>query len=193
VLSADVPSVVVGDDEGLVKIICQMANGAAPGPSGWTAEMVRVLTEDADCLTGLAMLIQDITNGALPDSVKPFLLSSILIGIDKNAGASVRPIAFFLLFFFPLPLVKYSIESLLIVVNLLFRRLPSPSFCPSNLVLLYLVDVSLLSITFNMPWSLVIILWPLLLLTLRMLSIVLVVNLCWKHFILIHSFSIFGA
>ena len=93
VLSADVPSVVVGDDEGLVKIICQMANGAAPGPSGWTAEMVRVLTEDADCFTGLAMLIQDISNGALPDSVKPFLLPSILIGIDKNAGASVRPIA----------------------------------------------------------------------------------------------------
>jgi hypothetical protein len=65
VLSADVPSVVVGDDEGLVKIICQMANGAAPGPSGWTAGMVRVLTEDADCFTGLAMLIQDISNGAL--------------------------------------------------------------------------------------------------------------------------------
>ena len=29
----------------------------------------------------------------MPDSVKLFLLSSILIGIDKNAGASVRPIA----------------------------------------------------------------------------------------------------
>lgn len=70
-----------------------MVNGSAPGPSGWTAEMVRVLTEDPDCLTGLVMLIQDITNGNLPDSIKPFLLPSNLIGLDKNAGTSVCPIA----------------------------------------------------------------------------------------------------
>ena len=39
------------------------------------------------------MLIQDITNGTLPQSIKPFLLPSNLIGLDKNSGASVRPIA----------------------------------------------------------------------------------------------------
>ena len=65
-LPSNIPLVTVDADEGLVKIICQMVNGSAPGPSGWTAEMVRVLTEDEDCLTGLAMLIQDITNGTLP-------------------------------------------------------------------------------------------------------------------------------
>src|SRR5579863_10064506 len=32
-------------------------------------------------------------NGTLPDSIRPFLLSSTLIGIDKNSGGSVRPIA----------------------------------------------------------------------------------------------------
>lgn len=93
VLPDDIPMLTVNADEGLVKIICQMVNGSAPGPSGWTAEMVRVLTEDPDCLTGLAMLIQDITNGNLPDSIKPFLLASNLIGLDKNDGVSVRPIA----------------------------------------------------------------------------------------------------
>lgn len=87
------PLVTVDADEGLVKIIRHMVNGSAPGPSGWTAEMVRVLTEDEDCFTGLAMLLQDITNGTLPDSIKPFLLPSNLIGLDKNSGASVRPIA----------------------------------------------------------------------------------------------------
>ena len=93
VLPSDTPLITVDADEGLVKIIRQMINGSAPGPSGWTTEMVGVLTADEDCLTGLAMLIQDITNGTLPDSTKPFLLPSNLIGIDKNSGASVRPIA----------------------------------------------------------------------------------------------------
>ena len=93
VLPSNSPLVTVDADEGLVKIIRHMVNGSAPGPSGWTAEMVRVLTEDEDCFTGLAMLLQDITNGTLPDSIKPFLLPSNLIGLDKNSGASVRPIA----------------------------------------------------------------------------------------------------
>ena len=119
-------------DEGLVKIICQMVNGSAPGPSGWTAEMVRVLTEDPDCLTGLAMLIQDITNGNLPDSIKPFLLPSDLIGLDKNAG-TLAALSL---------LVKSSIELLPIEANFTFSALPRRSFSLFNLVLLSLVVVN---------------------------------------------------
>jgi len=92
-IPSDTPMVTVNADEGLVKIIHQMINGSAPGPSGWTTEMVGVLTDDEDCLAGLAMLIQDITNGTLPDSTKDFVLPSNLIGLDKHNGASVRPIA----------------------------------------------------------------------------------------------------
>ena len=61
--------VTIDGDEGFVKLLRQMVDGLAPGPSGWTAEMVYTLTEDPDCLTGLAVLIQDITNGNLPDSI----------------------------------------------------------------------------------------------------------------------------
>ena len=92
-LPDDAPLITIDDDEELVKLLRQMVNGSAPGPSGWTAEMVYTLTEDPECLTGLAMLLQDITNGNVPDSLKPFLLPSTLIGIDKDAGSSVRPIA----------------------------------------------------------------------------------------------------
>jgi len=55
--------------------------------------MVKTLSSDQECLSGLALLLQDITNGTLPRSIKPFLLSSNLIGLDKNQGQSVRPIA----------------------------------------------------------------------------------------------------
>ncbi|HVW99154.1 MAG TPA: reverse transcriptase domain-containing protein, partial [Candidatus Babeliaceae bacterium] len=92
-LPHDSPLVTVRGDTDLVKLINKMVNGSAPGPSGWTIEMVHTLVQDPDCLSGLALLIQDITNGTLPDSIKPFLLSSKLIGLDKNAGTSIRPIA----------------------------------------------------------------------------------------------------
>ena len=80
-------------DEHLVKAIKRMSNGAAPGSSGWTVEMLVTLTKDQDCLNGLALFLQDIINGNLPDSIKPFLLQSTLIGLEKNNGASIRPIA----------------------------------------------------------------------------------------------------
>ena len=80
-------------DDQLVKLLSQLVNGSAPGPSGWTFEMVKTLSSDPECLSGLALLLQDITNGTLPRSIKPFLLSSNLIGLDKNQGQSVRPIA----------------------------------------------------------------------------------------------------
>ena len=44
-------------------------------------------------MNGLALVLQDIINGNLPDSIKPFLLQSTLIGVEKNNGASIRPIA----------------------------------------------------------------------------------------------------
>ena len=90
---ADPPLTMVTADEHLAQAIKRMSNGSAPGSSGWTVEMLVTLTKDQDCLNGLALLLQDIINGNLPDSIKPFLLQSTLIGLDKSNGISIRPIA----------------------------------------------------------------------------------------------------
>ena len=57
----------------------KVANGSAPGPSGWTGELVKALVGDADCLAGLVTLVEDIVNGDLDESARKFLLSSSLI------------------------------------------------------------------------------------------------------------------
>jgi hypothetical protein len=80
-------------DAHLIGKIESACTGAAPGLSGWTAEMVSVLAKDNECLTGIARIMQDISNGALPPQIKPFLLSSMLVGIDKDSGQGIRPIA----------------------------------------------------------------------------------------------------
>jgi hypothetical protein len=63
----------------------KVANGSAPGPSGWTGELIKALVGDADCLAGLVALVEDIINGDLDDSARKYLLSSshqrrILVG-----------------------------------------------------------------------------------------------------------------
>ena len=55
--------------------------------------MVSVLAADAECLIGIARILQDIIAGTLPHSLKPFLLSSTIIGLDKHNGTGIRPIA----------------------------------------------------------------------------------------------------
>src|ERR1700734_2964527 len=70
----------------------KVANGSAPGPSGWTGELIKALVGDADCLAGLVALVEDIINGDLDDSARKFLLSSSLIASEKDSGG-FRPIA----------------------------------------------------------------------------------------------------
>ena len=67
--------------------------GASPGPSGWTAEMLRPLVVDDVCMDALAVLTADIANGVLCDPLsKAILLFSRLVGIPKPRGG-LRPIA----------------------------------------------------------------------------------------------------
>jgi hypothetical protein len=87
------PSIIIDADESFIKCIKELANGSAPGASGWTGEMGKVLSRDDTCLKGLAVLINDIINGNLPDKAKDYLLASRLIAIDKDQGNSLRPIA----------------------------------------------------------------------------------------------------
>ena len=56
------------DTEALAKTISQrLKNGAAPGPSGWTGELIAPLVDDPECLDGLGALVADIINGDLDD------------------------------------------------------------------------------------------------------------------------------
>ncbi len=54
-----------------------MDTGSAPGVSGWTGNMLSILSEDRDCRRYLAHFTGCIINGTLPDSVRDVLLSSV--------------------------------------------------------------------------------------------------------------------
>jgi len=49
-------------------VMRKVANGSAPGPSGWSGELVKALLGDADCLAGLVTLVEDIVYGDLVGS-----------------------------------------------------------------------------------------------------------------------------
>jgi hypothetical protein len=77
----------------LLKLISsRLRNGASPGPSGWTGELIATIAEDTNCLAGIAALTQDILNGRLDERAKPYILGSYLITVPKKNG-SLRPIA----------------------------------------------------------------------------------------------------
>lgn len=69
-----------------------LANGAAPGPSGWTGELLLDLAHDTDCLSGLASIMADVQSGVLQPQTSLYLLASREIGVPK-ANGQPRPIA----------------------------------------------------------------------------------------------------
>ena len=91
-LPRDAPLMVQVDRENLAAIVRKMANGAAPGRSGWTGSLLAAIVEDQECLDGLAAITSWIVNGRLAGKVKRKLLTSVLVGIDKPDGG-IRPIA----------------------------------------------------------------------------------------------------
>ena len=103
-------------------VIRKVANGSAPGPSGWSGELIKALVGDADCLAGLVALVEDIVNGDLDDSARKLLLSSSLIASEKDSGG-VRPIAIGEVFYrlachYVLHLVQPSVPLLLEPIQL---------------------------------------------------------------------------
>jgi len=78
----------------------KVANGASPGPSGWTGDMIRLLADDQDCRRGLLTLTADLCNGNIPPEAQHLLRLSILVPLDKSGGdgpdprdPKVRPVA----------------------------------------------------------------------------------------------------
>jgi hypothetical protein len=81
-------------DQSFKKHIRNLANGAAPGPSGWTGEMILPLVDDPMCLQGIAALCTDMSTGNLDDRCRSYLVSSWLLGIPKPADPNAaRPLA----------------------------------------------------------------------------------------------------
>ena len=80
------------DAVALKAVLKDQKNGSAPGPSGWSGDLLALLGRDDKCVRLLAVLVQDITNGLVPHDVRDHLLACKLIGIPKDDGG-VRPIA----------------------------------------------------------------------------------------------------
>jgi len=72
--------------------IKSLDNGSAPGPSGWTGNMIKSLITDQECIKLLGTLCTDIINGDLPMECSQYLNSTILVPTEKPNGG-IRPIA----------------------------------------------------------------------------------------------------
>ena len=89
----DAPTMLRVDKEKLREIIKrELANGSAPGRSGWTGDLLKALVDDETCMEGVASMTMAIINGQLQGKVRTLLLSSVLIGLEKPNGGT-RPIA----------------------------------------------------------------------------------------------------
>jgi hypothetical protein len=69
-----------------------LCSGAAPGPTGWTEELVLQLLQDDVLAPHVADLLSDIANNALEPSVAARMTKCRLLDLPKSATA-VRPIA----------------------------------------------------------------------------------------------------
>ena len=89
------------DKETLIKLIKRIANGASPGPSGWTAEMLLPLLDDDVCMEGLLQLVNNIAQDLVSWSIKDLVLACRLIAVPKKLVEAhlmsddlpVRPVA----------------------------------------------------------------------------------------------------
>ena len=91
--------IVVRPDADFIKLVKSMVTGSAPGPTGWSADLLYALTPNDDCLRGIAALITDMINGSLTDLDADALLSSTLLAIPKEGSDMHRPIAISELFY----------------------------------------------------------------------------------------------
>jgi hypothetical protein len=88
----DAPEVVV-DLEWMAAEMHASDTGAAPGPSGWGSNMLRVLATDTHCVTALALIVQFIVNDAMPPVVRTLLTTTSLISLVKDDKGGRRPVA----------------------------------------------------------------------------------------------------
>jgi hypothetical protein len=69
-----------------------LCSGAAPGPTGWTEELILQLLQDETLAPYVAALLSDIANNDIPPSVSRRLTRCRLLDLPKSSTA-IRPIA----------------------------------------------------------------------------------------------------
>jgi hypothetical protein len=91
-LPAPTAAAVVVSLDVLSDVMSALPKGSAPGPSGWTYEMIKLATQTTNSALGAVLaLINAIVGGKLPHV--PCLLDSTLLGFEKPGGNGIRPIA----------------------------------------------------------------------------------------------------
>jgi hypothetical protein len=85
------------DPKDVVEAINASRHGAAPGPLGWSEEMLADLCESPRAQVIIAQLLTDIANNAVGPYARRVLVLTILKGlpkegVDPNADGSTRPI-----------------------------------------------------------------------------------------------------
>ena len=96
--ASSAPIIIDAADPLLRRVLERSDNGSAPGPSGWTGNMISCLLSDHTCVLGLVRLISDIINGNFDDSARDYILASRLVALVKPSGG-IRPVAIGELFF----------------------------------------------------------------------------------------------
>ena len=92
-LPADATQTAIITTEELREAGRRLAKGAAPGPSGTTDGIVRLLLDDQICCTALCHMLLDVVNGAISKDVMDRLKRARLVAIPKANGRDVRPVA----------------------------------------------------------------------------------------------------
>ena len=82
----------VGAAPPLLALVSRYCSGKAPGPSGWTEELLRDAITPGNAETWQS-IFEDIVNGQFPDEVHRSLRQATLVGIAKPNSDSVRPLA----------------------------------------------------------------------------------------------------
>ena len=91
-LPESAPFPIVLNDRSFKKFLKKkMANGQAPGPSGWTGEMLLPLSSDPESMRLLAFFLGDFVSGRLPVALKPYFLPATLLALEKEGSTPQAP------------------------------------------------------------------------------------------------------
>ena len=69
----------------------KFSSGQAPGPSGWTGELLLSLLKDNDACDLLVFFVSDLRNVLLPYELNPYILGASLLALSSWIACSAWP------------------------------------------------------------------------------------------------------
>jgi len=88
-MPAEPPRAIPANEE-LISFIRRRAKGSAPGPSGWTYDLLAQIVGNANIRTAIGLIMMDLENGRMPPALKPYMLGCTMVALIKRANAQVR-------------------------------------------------------------------------------------------------------